>query len=346
MKSRLMAIAMCLAMVVSLSVPRAQAEGTLDDVTVILPRSAECLDDVDFIVADEIGYFEENGISIHFEEATGTSDMMMVVMGQGEVCFPDPMVMMLGKDGGLDVKAFYQRDNIAENCLVVNSDSDIRELKDIAGHSVALIDASMQLCIDPVLLAIGVDPATVEYVVGGGSCAQMVVSGKADAAFSWEKGYQLWQAQGLDVRPLKFSDFVEMVGNPLVTSNELIQSNPDLLKRFCRALAQAEYWVMCNPDAAAEIVMNRFPSIDISHEDAVKVIDAAILLWTSAAGYDEYGFGYVGEAAWENTIRYSKASGAVTGDYTYADVYTNEFVSYANDFDHDKVKADAEAYQY
>ncbi len=319
--------------------------GSLDEIIIVLPRSAECLDDVDFVVADEIGYFKENGISVTFEEASGTSDMTMVSMGKGDICFPDPDVFLIGIESNLNVKAFYQRDTIAENCLVVNSDSDIKELKDIAGHSIAVGDASWSACINPVLIAAGVDPDSVEYVVAGDDRAQMVISGKVDSAFSWEKGYQLWQAEGLDIRPISFSDYVEVPGNPLVATTDCINNNKDVLTRFCKALAEAEYFVTCNPEAATKIVMERFPSIEVEEEDAVEVINAAIKLWSSADGFEENGYGYINTEAWEDCIKYAKEAGVITKEYSVSDLYTDEFVKGANNFDKASVKADAEGYK-
>ncbi len=332
------------AAVMAIPVTVSAEEGDLDEVTLVLPRPAECLDDVDFIVADEVGYFEENGLKVNVEVATGTSDMQMVVMGKGEVCFPDPDVMLLGMDGGMEVIGFYQRDTIAENCIVVKNDSDIKELKDIEGKSIAVGDAAWSVCIDPILTAAGVDASTVEYVVAGEDRAQMVLADKVDAAFSWEKGYQLWQAQGLDLRPISFFEFVNMPGNPLVTAKANLESNPDLYQRFSRAMAQAEYFVECNPEAATQMVLDRFPSIDVSLEDGVEVIKAAVRLWTSADGFEEHGYGYIDDSAWEECIKYAKECGFVTGDYTAADCYTNQFVEGANDFDREKVEADAANY--
>lgn len=316
----------------------------LDKVTVILPRTPEVLDDVDFIVADEVGIFEKYGIEFNIEVASGTSDMQMVAMDRGQICFPDPIVMMLGKDSGLDMISFFQRDTIAMNVLVVRTDSDIYTLEDIAGKSIAIGDAAWSVGIDPVLKAAGVDISTIEYVVAGEDRAQMLMSGKVDAAFSWEKGYQLWEASGMEFRVLPFYDYVDMVGNPLATTVENVKNNPDLYQRFAKAMAEAEYWVTCNPEAATQIVLNRFPSIDIELEDGVEIIKAAIMVWTGSPYFDEYGFGYVDDQVWLNTYQYAKDVGVITGDYKIEDLYTNQFIKEANNFDREAVKAAAEAY--
>lgn len=322
-----------------------ESPAELEEVTVVLPRPAECLDDVDFIVADEAGYFEENGLKVSFEVASGTSDMTMVSMGQGLVCFPDPDVMLLGRESDLDVIAFYQRDTIASNCLIVTEDSKIQKLQDIEGCSIAVGDASWSAGIDPVLAAAGVDLSKVEYVVAGEDRAQMVESGKVDAAFSWEKGYQLWQAQGMAIRAIGFADYVNVPGNPLVTTKDNVKNKADTLQKFCRAMAQAEYFTTCNPEAATKIVMERFPSIDVDFETGVEVINAAIKLWSSSGDFEEHGYGYVGSEIWENCVEYAKKADIIKGDIEAADCYTDQFVKYANDFDHEQVKADAEGYK-
>ena len=204
----------------------------LDVVTVVLPRDIEVLDDVHYVVAQEMGYFEQQGIEVKFEKATGTSDMQMVSVGNGDVCLPHPFVGLIGLTGGIPLIGVFQQDVVNTNAFCVRADNDeINSIQDFKGKTIALGDASWGAIVNAELIAAGLSPDDVEYVAAGENRAQMVNEGQCDIVYTWEKGYQLWLAQGMDFKVITCEDNLDICGNPLLVSIKNYQNNKDVIER-------------------------------------------------------------------------------------------------------------------
>lgn len=323
----------------------AQPSADLETVTIVLPRDIECLDDVHYVVAQEMGYFEQQGIEVKFEKATGTSDMTMVSAGNGDICLPANFVTLIGMTGGIPLKGVFQQDVINTDVFCVKADNDeINSIEDFKGKTVALGDASWSAIVNAELIAAGLSPDDVEYVVAGENRAQMVNEGQCDIVYSWEKGYQLWLAQGMDFKVITCKDNLDVPGNPLLVSKETYETRKDLIERFLRGLSMGIYFTSCNPEAATDIVLNHFPSITTDFDASLEVVKAAVKIMSNDQTA-EFGYGYSDKQRWDTCIDYAKQIGLITEDITYEEVMTNEFIEPANTFDHDAVKADAENYQ-
>src|SRR5829696_8693961 len=106
---------------------------------------------------------------------------------------------------------------------------------------------------EPLLAKRGLSGNDIEFVnVARGSEVQMLAAGQVDAVF----GYSFGQALTLDMRgfptnvmPLK--DYgVQFYGTVIYTSEQLLKSNPDLVKRFVRATLKSLIWTASNKEAA------------------------------------------------------------------------------------------------
>lgn len=325
--------------------PGEETTKELDIVTVVLPRDIEVLDDVHYVVAQKMGYFEQQGIEVKFEKATGTSDMQMVSVGNGDICLPHPFVALIGLTGDIPLMGVFQQDVVNTNAFCVRSDNnEINSIQDFKGKTIALGDAAWGAIVNAELIAAGLSPDDVEYVVAGENRAQMVNEGQCDIVYTWEKGYQLWLAQGMDFKVITCEDNLYITGNPLLVSKDNYENNKDVIERFLRGLSMGVYFTSCNPEAATQIVLDHFPTIKTDFDASLEVIKAAVKIMTNEET-EQYGYGYSNKERWENCVKYSKLIGMITEDIAYEDIMTNEFIEAANDFDHDAVKAEAEAFQ-
>lgn len=321
------------------------SNGKLDTVTVVLPRAIECLDDVHYVVAEEMGYFKQQGIDVQFQQASGTSDMQMIAAGKGDICLPHPFVALIGLTGGMPLKGVFQQDVINTDAFCVKADNNsINTIKDFKGKTIAVGDAAWEAIVNAELIAAGLTPSDVTYVVAGQNNAQMVSEGKCDIVYSWEKGYQLWLAQGMNFKVITCEDNLKICGNPLMVSTDTYNNKKDLITRFLRALSEGIYFTNCNPEAATRIVLKHFPTITTSFDGALTVAKAAAKIMSNDET-QQYGYGYSDKERWDNCVKYSKLTGLITADISYDKIMTNEFIKDANTFDHDAVKADAVNYK-
>lgn len=309
----------------------------------VLPRGLECLDDAHVWAAVEMGYFEEEGLDVSVEQSIGTTDVKMVSFGNAEFCIPAPVNLMVAREAGMPLVSVMQVDTRQIFGICVKSDSDIKSFSDLKGKTIVLGDASWENLFKVFLPPAGLEFDDVKYVVGGENRAQMVDLGQADAVFTWEKEYQLWQAQGMDLRYITGEDIVPGCANSIATTFEMVENNPELIEKFCRAYAKGIYFCKLNPEAATDIVVKKFPALNLTVEQALPAIKGLVHI-TNDNDTETKGYGYHNADEWQIMKDGGLLTDSFTEDIPVEEYFTNQFVEAINSFDKAQVEADAAAY--
>ncbi len=324
--------------------------GEMKTVKYCLPRGLESLEDMPMWTAVDQGYFEQEGILFEMEQAFGTSDIRMVAANQAQFCAPSPNLILASIEAGIPAKAVCAYDAINIFGMAVRSDSDVKTWQDLKGKTIALGDAAWAIIAAPTLAAAGLDPdKDVEYIVAGDGRYQMVNEKKIDVLFTWVSEFQQLKGQGFDFIYLDGEDVVKVLSNPVVTSLTLIETDPELVTRFTRALMKGMYFVYCSPEAAADIVLNRFPAIQIGWDGALAVARGRKMqnFGTTEAASAEIigkGLGYMPPEKWAEVMQLAEQVGVISKPLPAEKVYTNEFVDIT--WDKSQVEADAKAYVF
>ncbi len=152
----------------------------------------------------------------------------------------------------------------------------------------------------------------------------MLAAGQVDAVF----GYHFGQALTLDMRgfptnvmPLK--DYgVSFYGTVIYTSEQLLKSNPDLVKRFVRATLKSLAWTANNKEAAVAEVVKVSPDRDLKLE--TKKLEIIYGLYNTP----DYAqrFGLMNDAKWQSSIDILADSGDLTKKPDAKSMYTNAIV--------------------
>lgn len=317
----------------------------LTKMTWVLPRAIEGLNDVNSVAAEVMGYYKQEGIEIKFEQSYGTSDVKMVATGQGAIAIPSPYIQLIAHESKLPIISIYQADVRNIFGYSVKPDSGINSIADLKGKKISLGDASWASISDPILQHAGLDPKKdVEYVSTGENRAQMVNEGKLDAVLTWEKEYQLWDAQGIKLKYLPGEKVLDNCSNSIVVSLDTYKNNKDLLKRFVKAYTMGNYFTKLNPRAATEMTLQKFPSIKVNFGDALKAIEGSVYI-DNNEDTEKFGYGYHNADKWKINVADALKNGMITKDVPLDQIFTNEFVEAANSFDHKKVEEDAKNYK-
>lgn len=317
----------------------------LTKLTMVFPRSIEVLDDAHVVATQMMGYFKEEGIEVVFEQSYGTSDVKLVASGRADVAYPSPPIQLTAHASDLPIISVYQVDVRNIFGFSVRENSGINSIADLKGKKISLGDAAWAVIADPILRHAGLDPTKdIEYVVAGESRAQMVNEGKLDAVLTWEKEYQLWDAEGIRLTYLSGEKVLDNCSNSIIVSLDTYKNKKDLIRGFVRAYAKGSYFTKLNPKAATEMVLERYPSLKVEFKDALKAIEGLVYI-DHNEDTEKYGYGYHSAERWKLNVEDALKGGLITKEVPLEQIYTNDFVEAANDFDHKAIEEDAKNYK-
>jgi NitT/TauT family transport system substrate-binding protein len=221
-------------------------------------------------------------------------------------------------------------------------------VKDLEGKTVALGSAGWQGICNPEVAQAGGDITKVEYVDAGPQWGQTLKQGQADSALCWAGLRAQWAAIGLDFDYILGKDWSKFPANSYVIRRSDFEdaSLADIYGRYFRGWAQGLEFGYQNPLAATEITFEALPALNEVFADKQIAVES---MWQLAEVFrgdwaTRKGWGWHSDESWDLFLKTAHDIDQLTKDLTAADVLSNDWVATANDFDHDKVKADATGY--
>jgi NitT/TauT family transport system substrate-binding protein len=319
----------------------------------ISPRGTlDVMDDYNLWVPIEQGYFDDLGLDVELIAGPGgnaTASATFVAEDQADVGYPSPGVLTSSIDSGVPVKSAWEMISGQVFNFSLPEDSDITDVKQLEGKRLSVLTAGWKVIVDPILVEVGVDPASIKYVESGAQWNQVVSQGQADAGLAWEGLRAQLAGQGLKLKYLLGSDFSEGPSNSYVVRAADLEDDKlkDVYARFFKGVVMGMTFAKENPQAAAQITYRKLPDLAATLEPQL-ALESMIELATAYGTTEREGngFGYHPEDAWENYIKNIAELGQIKKVLPLDDVITNEFVDPANaDADTDRARSDAEAFE-
>lgn len=238
------------------------AEGELQEVTVgIIP----IVDVAPIYLGDEQGFFEERGIDLTLEAGQGGAAIVPGVMsGQFQFGFSNVTSLMLARGEGLPLKIVAPGNSSTGkegedfSAVVVAGDSDIQSAKDLAGKTVAVntLNNIGDTTVRESIRQDGGNADDVQFVeLAFPDMPAAVASGNVDAAWVVEPFVAISEDQGHRVIAWNLVDTApELMIAGYFTSEELLDSDPELVENFVDAITESLEYAAANPDEARAIV--------------------------------------------------------------------------------------------
>ena len=213
----------------------------------------------------EQGFFEEQGIDITLESGQGGAAIVPgVVSEQFQFGFSNVTSLLLASSQGLPLKVVAAgnsstgEDGADFSGVVVPEGSDIADASGLSGRTVAVNtlqnigDTTIRQSVEKA----GGDPDTVQFVeLAFPDMPAALGEGRVDAAWLVEPFLTIAKNQGgVEIASNLVDTDPEMMIAAYFTSEQLLQSDPDLVERFTEALNQSLEYAEENPDAAREIL--------------------------------------------------------------------------------------------
>lgn len=210
-------------------------------------------------LAAELGYFDGTGITIeNVGYATGgPASLIALASGDVEIGSAATSAVLNSIVGGNDFVAAYPSNGInneVQSIFYVLEDSPIRDIKDIAGKSIAVntLGAHLDYTIREALHSVGLPTdAANQIVVPGPQLEQVLRSGQVDiSAFGyWQTTFEGVAKQKGGLRAI-FDDtdvLGEIAGGFIVLRRDFIEKHPEAAKVFVEQSERALDYARENP---------------------------------------------------------------------------------------------------
>jgi NitT/TauT family transport system substrate-binding protein len=321
-----------------------------DSLTVITGAFPTAFYEVIGDVANLAGFYKEQHLNVTVQYAGNPSvAIQAIAAGKGDVGSVALEPVISGYEKGLRMIAFISRNPGLGQTLGVLDDSPIHSLADFKGTTIGELSLGQpgEVITRALLAGAGLKPGDYAFApIGNGAQAiQALTSHKvAGAAFPTPE-LRIYEVQA----NLKFRYFF----NPLlkdisdvayVTTPQVLATKADILKRFSRATVEAAILIRENPELAARLFVEGA---------GLKVTPEAVATNLRLLSISQYML--LGNNPTSPTIGLMPPRGvAVFTKFMYDNgltttlvpaqaVVTDQFIQYANDFDHNafirKVKA-------
>jgi NitT/TauT family transport system substrate-binding protein len=307
---------------------RARAAGPLKQVTLTLDWLFQG-PSVGFLLAQEKGFYREAGLDVDISPGKGSGSTAQLVASKAtQIGFSDGFVVGNSVAKGMNIKtigSIYRRDPAA---IMVLADSAIKTPKDLEGKTVAMTAGSGQFLQWPAFVkGAGIDASNIQMVnIDPAGIGPALVSGKVDAI----GGYVFSYVPSIEIRGKKqvrifwFADSgVTVVSNGIIVHQDLLKSDPDLLRAFVPPTIKGFIYARQHPDEVAAAVKQYQETADPAVTD--REFDLSWKTWVTPNTKGK-PLGWGSDADWAATIQVLKQYGGVTSPLETSQLYTNEFV--------------------
>jgi NitT/TauT family transport system substrate-binding protein len=292
-----------------------------------------------FFIAQEQGFFEEQGIQVaNVQEGTGSPDAMRIVgNGGADFGFGDLPTLATARSQGVPVKALVAVNQRSPLGFCAKADRfPLEQPSDLEDKTMAVHPAgSTFIFYEAFLAANGVDREAIEERTVEPPYENFLIEDQVDVAPCYIDA-EVPVLESKTGGPGSLSILLgadhgyDALGSGLFTNEELIESDPDLVQRFVDAYVEAFQWMIDNPEETAAVLAESLPQLAESEELFAAQIQADIDETFTNEVTKKNGLGYMDPAAWDATVSILDEQGVLDAAVEPADAYDNQFVSEAN----------------
>ena len=275
-------------------------------------------------VAQAKGFYAEEGLDVALEYGYENDFVALTALGKRQFAVASGDQVILARAQGLPVvyvMKWYQRFPVGVMSL---AKSGIDSPQKLEGHSVGtpVLFGASYVGWKALVYAAKLNESTIRLETIGFTQAAALSQGTVDAAVIYiaNEPVQLTQA-GTAVNVIQVSDYINLVSNGIITNENVIRDNPDLVHRLVRGTVRGLDYPLAHPDEAFAIARRAVPEITDKDAPAQRaVLDASLALWrTDQPGVSD-------PQAWADSAKFMLDTGLISSPVDVAKLYTNDFV--------------------
>ena len=283
-----------------------------------------------FYVAQDKGYFAAEGLDVKFDYST-VNDLMAVV-GQGKIPFAIASgdEVLQARAGGIPVTYIatqYQKYPVA---LAALKGKGITKPADLKGKTIGIPGqfGATYIGLKAILASANLTEDDIKEQVIGFTQREALSQGKVDAAmvYSMNEPVQLQKA-GVALDVIEVSSLANLASVGLVTSENMINTNPDLVQKVVRALQKGVKDTIADPAAAFDSTLKVAPDAKGDDPDLQRQVLNETVKFMVADNVKGQLTGYSDPKVWDNTQQFMLDNKLLRSKVDVSVAFSNKFLS-------------------
>jgi len=275
-------------------------------------------------VAMEKGYYRDAGLDVTLDYSLETDGVALVGANNLQFSIASGEQVVLARAQGLPVTyvlCWYQEYPVG---VAASPKEGIKTPADLKGKKIGIpgLYGASYIGFQALLDAGGLKESDVTLDSIGYNQVEALKAGQEQAAVIYvtNEPVQL-DASGFPVDVLRVADYLQLVGNGLITNETTLKDHPDLVRKMASATLKGMQDALANPDEAYQISTKYVEGLDKSDPVVQKQILALSMeLWRAPK------LGYSDDKAWENMQQLLLKMGQIKQSQDLSKVYSNEYL--------------------
>ena len=316
-----------------LSIGVALAQGGLTPFRVV-GWGPPLLDFADIFIAQDRGYYKEEGLAVEYRPAQGSGDALThLLAGNADLAVTAVEGLLFALDQGAKLQAVYNIAPQNQFTILARKSKGIQTPKDLKGKNIGVrsMGSGSRYNVISILNYNGVKESEANIIATGLDFATPLVQGRVDAIGTWEtanwdlRNGKLPQAVVDDLVVFRTRDYLNQPSDILVVTDEFQKSRREHLLKFLRATRKAQRILHGEPEEAAKIVAK----YAIDGKDPVRNAEILkIVTWMQQdEGSRQNGLGWFTMPILDQVARDYHAWGLIRRVPKAEEFATNEFVT-------------------
>jgi putative hydroxymethylpyrimidine transport system substrate-binding protein len=292
--------------------------------------------DAGLFAAIDHKYFDDEGLEVEFvSPATPADGLKLLASGGVQFATAHSTEVITARSKGLPVVSIATNHQYGMAGIMLPNTLGVSSLKDLEGKTIGVTGIPYnRTMLEYCLTKAGVDVSRVNIVIVGFAPMPLLLSKRIDGlgdAITWSEPamYNVQVGKPADDKSTyKYFPFYEN-GLPryytlgVVASEDTVNKNPELARRFLRAWTKGLDWAINNQTAAVEGVRRHVPELN---EKEATANYAEIARITQSPDTKVHGLGWQDVGIWTKQEEFMRKSGLISEDVDVGKAMTNSLL--------------------
>jgi NitT/TauT family transport system substrate-binding protein len=290
----------------------------------VLPNPKHAL----FYPAAKKGFFADQGLDVAIESSKGSADVIQnVASGAAQFGFADASAVVLSRSRDLPVTLVAMVHYKTLMSIITRVPSGVGKPADLVGKKIASTSGDAVRMVMPAFAKMnGFDGEKVNFLtVNQPAKASMLMAGQVDGVCDYLSALPIYReagkAIGLELKAISYAEYgLDIYSNGIIVHDDLLRSDPALVKSFVRAIAQGLEFATRQRDEAVQIFREYQPQYsEAVTREGLDIVAECLLVPEVFTG----GLGSMSADKMDRTIKTTVEAYGLSKAPAAASVYTN-----------------------